>query len=185
MVDLDLVEPFYTLRPLKRQLEETGIDVIAWETRETMGLGEAGSILKPEMKWSLKRETDVIMDIGYGVEGAKTLNLVEDALNNKDLKIFAVVNTSRPMTASVKDIVEYVSGLGKVDGLVNNTHLGDETDWEIVEEGAKIVTEAAKQLQIPVVYTAVDEKLRTAGKTTDSQGNPIKYLHRYMPRSFW
>ncbi len=185
LVDLDLVEPFYTLRPIKKQLEELGIDVVAWETRETMGLGEAGSIIKPAMKWVLRREHDIILDIGYGVEGAKTFNLIEGAAENKDLKIFAIVNTSRPLTASVEDIVEYIRGLGKVDGLINNTHLGDETDWEVIEEGAKIASEVSKELGIPVIYTAADEKLKDIGITTDKQGFPVKYIHRYMPLSFW
>jgi hypothetical protein len=78
LVDLDIVEPFYTLRPLKKELESKGLTVLAWETKDTMGLGEAGNIIKPEMKWALRREGDVILDIGYGVEGAKTLNLVEE-----------------------------------------------------------------------------------------------------------
>src|SRR5690606_12288002 len=41
LVDLDLVEPFYTLRPLKRRLEREGLEVLAWETSELVGLGEA------------------------------------------------------------------------------------------------------------------------------------------------
>ncbi|WP_366923418.1 hypothetical protein MFMK1_000299 [Metallumcola ferriviriculae] len=184
LVDLDLVEPFYTLRPIKLELESLGIDVIAWETRETMGLGEAGSILKPEMRWALRRETDVILDIGYGVEGARTLNLVEGA-REESLKLFAVINISRPMTASVEDIVEYVLSLGTVHGLINNTHLGDETDWEVIEEGAKILRQVSKEIGISVIFTAVDKKLKTTGKNKDSCGNPIKYIHRYMPRSFW
>jgi len=184
LVDLDLVEPFYTLRPLKKHLQEMGIDVIAWETRETMGLGEAGSILKPEMRWALKRETDVVLDIGYGVEGARTLNLVEGS-RDSDLKVFAVINISRPLTSSVADIVEYVRSLGKVDALVNNTHLGDETDWGVIEQGARTLAKVSEILAIPVAFTAVDEKLKTAGKTADNQANPVRYIHRYMPRSFW
>ena len=50
------------------------------------------------------------------------------------------------MTHSIDDIVEHVTSLGKVDGLINNTHLGEETTLEIIHEGAKIVTEAAKDL---------------------------------------
>ena len=39
LVDLDLVEPVYTLRPLKAMLTDMGINVIAWTTEETLGLG--------------------------------------------------------------------------------------------------------------------------------------------------
>jgi hypothetical protein len=43
------------------------------------------------MRWALHREGDVIFDIGYGVNGAKTLNLVEGARDNKQLKICVVL----------------------------------------------------------------------------------------------
>lgn len=184
LVDLDLVEPFYTLRPLKRKLEDIGLNVIAWETKETMGLGEAGSIMKPEMRWALRRDGDVILDIGYGVEGAKTLNLVEGS-REVDLKIFVVINISRPLTSSVEDIVEYVRSLGTVDWLVNNAHLGDETDWPVIEQGATTLAEVARITGVPVAFTAADEKLLTDGRSKDEQGNPIKYIHRYMARAFW
>ena len=37
LVDLDTVEPCYTLRPIKKELEELGLTVVAWETRDTVG----------------------------------------------------------------------------------------------------------------------------------------------------
>lgn len=186
IVDLDLVEPFYTLRPIKNQLIAMGIDVVAWETSETLGLGEAGSVIKPEMRWVLRRTGDIILDIGYGVEGARVLNLVEGAADTRELKIYVVVNIGRPMTATVDEIVEYVRGLGPVHGLINNSHLGDDTTLEFVHEGAKIVTEAAKALSLPVIATYLDRKFETAvNSETDDFGNPLKFMHRYMINTFW
>ncbi len=186
LVDLDLVEPFYTLRPVQEELSRLGIYVIAWKTKDSMGLGEAGNLLKPEMKWVLRREGDVIMDIGYGVEGAKTLNLIEDALTDPDLQVFAVINTSRPMTFSVADIVEHVQSIGKLHGLINNTHLGDDTTLDVIEAGAEVVLEAAQVLQLPVVATSVDERFADAyPKGVDHLGHPIRILRRFMPRAFW
>lgn len=186
LVDLDLVEPFYTIRPIKRELINMGLQVIAWETSETLGLGEAGSVIKPEMRWALRRQGDVILDIGYGVEGAKTLNLVEGATQDPDLKVFVVVNVYRPMTSTIKDIISYVSDLGLVHGLVNNSHLGDETQAKEVEEGARIVTEAAKELGLPVIATAVDIKLKGEFPSGhDCMGNPVRFLTRFMQNTFW
>lgn len=73
LVDLDLVEPVYTLRPLKAMLTDMGINVIAWTTEETLGLGEAGSVLHPAMRWALRNKGDVILDIGYGARGSSIL----------------------------------------------------------------------------------------------------------------
>lgn len=185
LVDLDIVEPCYTLRPVKKKLEERGLKVLAWETGQSMGLGETGNILRAENKWALRREGDVILDIGYGIEGAKTLNLLEGAREEKNLKLYVVVNIARPMTSTVDEIVAYVRELGEVHGLINNSHLGDETEPDIVQEGARVVTEAARELGLPVVATTVVEKLAPAIGARDCEGNPVRPINRYMPGTLW
>jgi hypothetical protein len=185
LVDLDLIEPFYTLRPIKKELEEEGLQVLAWETRKTSGLGEAGTLLKPEMRWALKRPGHVVLDVGYGIEGAKRLNLVQDAREGGELKVYVVVNIARPVTGDTESIVEYVRSLGKTDGLINNSHLGDDTDIAVIQEGARIVTEASKVLGLPVIWTTIDIKFADLIGKTDEMGNPVFYMTRRMNRTFW
>jgi len=185
LVDLDLVEPFYTLRPIKKELEEKGLDVIAWETKNTMGLGEAGTLIKPEMRWVIKRPGHVILDVGYGVEGAKKLRLVEDAEPGGELRVLVVLNIGRPITGDLANIIEYVQTLGHVDGLINNSHLGDDTDIEIIQEGARVVSQAAQELGLPVVWTAADIRFQASIGEKDVMGNPVVYLKRHMNRTFW
>lgn len=185
LVDLDIVEPCYTLRPIKQELTALGLSVLAWETSETMGLGEAGNTIRPANRWALRRPGDIIMDIGYGVEGAKTLNLVEGADTDPDLKLIAVINVSRPMTSSLEDIIEHVRQLGPVYGLINNTHMGDQTTVGIIQDGARIVAEAARILDLPVVATTAVTELAEAIGLRDITGNPVRVLNRYMPRTLW
>jgi hypothetical protein len=185
LVDLDIVEPCYTLRPIKKELEQKGITVLAWETRETAGLGETGNILRAENRWALRRAGDVILDIGYGVEGAKTLNLLEGSEADPDLKIYAVINIARPITGTVEEIVQYVRELGRVHGLVNNSHLGDETGVDIVQEGARLVGAAAGMLGVPVVATTAVAEIAAMIGPVDDAGNPVRKLVRYMPRTLW
>lgn len=185
LVDLDTVEPCYTLRPIKRELEAMGIHVVAWETSETEGLGEAGCTIKGEMRWILRRPGNIIMDVGYGVHGAAIFNMIEGTWENPWLKIYVVLNASRPMTSKVDWIVEYVRGLGRVDGIINNTHLAEETTVETVNYGTKIICEAASILEIPVVATSVVQELAVQIGDKDCKGNPIWPLYRYMPKAFW
>lgn len=186
LVDLDLVEPFYTLRPIKNKLIDMGIDVVAWETSETLGLGEAGSTIQPAMRWVLRRPGNIVLDIGYGVEGAKVLNLIEGAVGNENLKIFVVINIGRPMTGSINDIIDYVEGLGPVHGIINNSHLGDDTTADFIEEGARVITEASKVLKIPVIATYAERKFSGAfPDCKDSMGNSVRFLDRYMVDTFW
>lgn len=183
-MDLDVVEPFFTLRPIKRELEARGLQVVARE-RHTLGLGETGVPLPAEAKWALRREGDVILDVGYGAYGAQTLNLVEGADRHPDLQVLAVINVARPMTATVEDVVAHVRELGRVDGLINNTHLGEETTVELVQEGARLVTAAARLLGLPVVATSVVKELAPLLGGRDVMGNPVRVLERFMPRAFW
>lgn len=185
LVDLDIVEPVYTLRPLQAELTALGVHVIAWQTRDTIGLGEAGTILKPDARWALRNEGDIILDIGYGVEGTKTLNLLEGAGADPDLCVIAVINISRPMTAGVGDIVAHVREIGRADALLNNTHLSEETSAAVVQEGARVVTEAARQLGLPVAATAAVADIAKEIGPFDCMGNPVRVLTRFMQKAFW
>lgn len=185
LVDLDIVEPCYTLRPIKNELIAAGIQVLAWETREMVGLGETGNVLRAENRWALRRPGDIILDVGYGVGGSRTLNLLEGASEDPDLKVVAVINTSRPTTGSVEDIIDYVRELGRVDMLVNNTHLGEETNAETVQEGARSVASVAEALSLPVLATTAVEEIAAIIGPEDCMGNKVWSLQRYMPRTLW
>ncbi len=185
LVDLDTVEPVYTIRPIKKELEAMGMNVVAWETRDTVGLGEAGSVIKGSMRWVLRRPGNIIMDVGYGVHGARIFNLIEGAFENPHLKIIAVINMSRPFTSTVENILEYVATLGRVDALLNNTHMAEETTAEIVQKGAAGVAEAARILGLPVVATSAVREVADKIGPVDAAGNLVWPLERIMPRTFW
>lgn len=185
LVDLDTVEPCYTLRPIKKELEEMGIEVVAWETRDTTGLGEAGNVIKGSMRWVLRRKGNIIMDVGYGVHGAKIFNLIEGADENPYLKIIAVVNMARPFTSTVENIIEYIETLGRVDAIINNTHIAEETTVKVVQDGARGVTEAASKLGLPVIATSAVREIAEEIGDADCMGNPVWPLERIMPKTFW
>ena len=184
LVDLDTVEPFYTLRPLKKMLEEKGLIIIGYSSEDAFGLGETGAMLNPAARWALWREGDIILDVGYGVFGAKTLNLVEGALESTELRVIAVINYTRPMTGSRQRITEYIKNLGRVDAIVANTHLGDQTTVDIIKQGNNEILAVAQDLNIPVDYMVVDENMRDSIKTEDFN-LPIRVIHRYMPQALW
>lgn len=185
LVDLDTVEPCYTLRPLQKELAAAGLHVIAWETGQTIGLGEAGGTLKGEARWALRRRGHVVFDVGYGVGGARTLNLVEGADREPAFTVLAVVNAGRPLTATVADIVAHVRDLGPVHALVNNTHLGPETTAAVVQTGAALVAEAGRRLGIPVAATTAPAAVAAVIGAHDAAGHPVRPLRRFMARAFW
>ncbi len=183
LVDLDIVEPFYTLRPIKESLEKEGLNVIAYSRSDSFGLGETGAMLNPQARWALRNEGDVIFDVGYGIHGAKTLNLIEEAAQS-GITVLAVINYMRPMTGSVKLIKEYIKELGIVHAIVANTHLGDETTLDIIIKGNLEIFEAARQIEIPVAYIAIEEKHKESVNKEEFIV-PVKFIRRYMPAAIW
>lgn len=184
LVDLDTVEPFYTLRPLKELLEQKGLNLISFGTEDSFGLGETGAMLNPRAKWALINEGDIILDIGYGVYGAETLNLVEGANESPELKVIAVVNYSRPMTNTLEKIKEYLLELGRVDAIVANTHLGNQTTLDIIVKGNNEIIKAANDLNIPIEYIAIDKSLYDEVIDYNFEF-PVKFINRYMPAALW
>lgn len=185
LVDLDLVDPFFTLRPIKDKLEERGISVVGVSKKNSFGLGEAGTPFTREMQSIMRIQSDIVFDIGYGVFGAKALNLIEGATRDPDLKIFCVINTTRPMTSTLERIIRYVCGLDRVDGLISNSHLGNETTVPIIQGGALLITKAAQILKIPVIATSVLRELGGIIGERDALGNQVWLLERFMHDAYW
>ncbi len=107
LVDLDTVEPAYTLRPIANELQLLGINVITQP--DNFGLGEAASYITPAQVNCLSQDGNIIIDVGYGAGGLDILDIITNIGEEKDLKIYLVVNTSKFETSTVDNIIEYVT----------------------------------------------------------------------------
>jgi hypothetical protein len=96
-----------------------------------------------------------------------------------------VVNTTRPVTSSLPLLLAYLAEFGPVDGLINNTHLGEETTVELIQEGAGLVTAAARRVGCPVVATTALRPYARQLGPVDRMANPVWPIERYMPDAFW
>ena len=188
LVDLDTVEPAYTLRPIADDLRKTGINVIT--RSDNFGLGEAASYVTPAQVNCLSAEGDIIIDVGYGAGGLDILNILTGIREEKNLKIYLVVNTAKFETSTVENIIEYVdfargtSCQYNFTGAISNTHLGDETTKEDIIKGYNKLKEACSRINLPVRAIGVDEKLAKEFDLT-YDNTEIWLYKRLMPRAFW
>ena len=83
LVDLDTVEPAYTLRPLVKELTGRGINVIA--QTDYFGLGEAASYVTSQQLNCLNEEGDIIIDVGYGASGLDVLDIINNIEKEENL----------------------------------------------------------------------------------------------------
>lgn len=190
LVDLDTVEPAYTLRPIIKELQDIGINVITQP--DNFGLGEAASYITPAQVNCLSTDGNIIIDVGYGAGGLDILDIITNIGEEKNLKIYLVVNTSKFETSTVDNIVEYVTfseGLEKrpwkkFSGIISNTHFGDETTKEDIINGYEKLKQAAEIVNLPIIAIGVPENLSNEfGKTYDN--TDVWIYKRMMPHAFW
>ena len=188
LVDLDTVEPAYTLRPIAKELRALGMNVITQP--DNFGLGEAASYVTPAQINCLAQEGDIIIDVGYGAGGLDILDIVTNIGEEKNLQIYLVVNTAKFETSTVENIIEYVdfargtNGQYDFTGVISNTHLGDETTKEDVIRGYHKLKEACLKINLPIRAIGVDEKL--ASEFDLIYDNVEIWLYkRLMPKAFW
>jgi len=191
LVDLDTVEPAYTLRPIKSELEKTGITVVTQESY--FGLGEAGNVITAEQMNCLYREGTIVIDVGYGVGGLDILEVINSIDKEMQLNIYIVINTSKVETSTPENIVEYIKwtqGSGeqawkKFAGIISNTHFAEQTTKEDIIKGFRITEKASKELNIPIFALCVSENIYPEFEGESFEGVQLWSLKRYMPKALW
>ena len=190
LVDLDTVEPAYTLRPIANELKSLGINVITQP--DNFGLGEAASYVTPAQINCLSNDGNIIVDVGYGVGGLDILDIINNIENEKNLKNYIVINTSKFETSTVDNIIEYINfskgienrNWKKYSGVISNTHFGDDTTFEDIINGYHKLKKACEIIDLPIIAIGIDEKFNDKfDKTYDNI--EIWSYKRMMPKAFW
>ena len=175
LVDLDIVNPYFRsgekagVRTLMPTYAMTTVDIPA---------------LPAEIQSVFEVPSDrVIFDVGGDDTGAAALGRYYPSFTAKrnQTKMILVINCMRPLTRQKEEILDLAlrirnRGRLKIDLLINNTNLADETTPEMVEEGEKTVLECAEMLDgIPVITAGKPEVLEKSRLSTSTY--PIR---RYM-----
>ena len=188
LVDLDTVDPAYTLRPIANDLRKMGINVITQP--DNFGLGEAASYVTQAQVNFLSNDGDIIVDVGYGAGGLDILDIVNNIDKETNLQAYLVVNTAKFETSTIDNIIEYVDfargSERKYDfsGMISNTHFGDETTKEDIINGYNKLKIASQKVNIPIRAIGIDEKLAQDFALT-YDGVEVWAYKRMMPKAFW
>ncbi|MBI6875395.1 ATP-binding protein [Clostridium aciditolerans] len=156
IVDLDIVNPYFCTRGIKKELEEYGIRVIAADPN----LSNAELMVVPPEVLSVfnDKSYEVIMDIGGDDQGAVVLGQYNRYLREEPYDMYFVINNNRPLTSNNDDTQDYMRVIQaasrlKVTHLISNTNMSYETAVEDIITGDKTVKELSEKLNIPHKYT--------------------------------
>ena len=158
LADLDIVNPFYRSADAGKILEKNNIRLISpmyanSNVDAPVLSGEVYVIFDDD-------EYSGVFDIGGEDMGATILGSMKTRLDNTDADLWMAVNTRRPFTSTADEIIVMASELQeaskmKITGFINNTNILEETSFDDILEGEKILLEVSKKTGIPLVMTAV------------------------------
>jgi hypothetical protein len=177
LLDIDVISPYFRSRDKKDPLEEMGIKVIS----PPGALSHADlPIITAQVGGYISNEKFfTIADVGGNEDGATVLGSLKPFLDQANKKVFFVINTLRPFSTSFEEIVRNVKKISavsrmKVDYLVNNTNIAQETTFDDVKKGEELVKKVSEHLGIPVAFSAIREDMNFQGEF------PVLKLKRYL-----
>ncbi len=180
LVDLDIVNPYFRSRSVHALLEEEGIALIEGTPEQslnsdlpTISAAARTPFVSPSMR--------AVYDLGGGPSGARLMRQYTDVIDKHHVECLLVVNTMRPGLDTPEAILQLISrleGAGgiKVDGLINNTNLMEETTEETLAEGERILRTVSDTLDLPIRYTFHLSKV----PITRAFAGEVRALERYL-----
>ena len=172
LVDLDIVNPYFRSGEKADELRKAGVrTLMPTYAMTTVDL----PALPAEIQSVFEARSDrVIFDVGGDDTGAAALGRYYPSfMTRRDrTMMILVINCMRPLTRTKDEILDLSvrimnRGRLKIDMLINNTNLADETIPEMVEEGEKTVIQCAEALDgIPVITSGKQDVLEKCSLST-------------------
>ncbi len=185
LIDLDIINPYFRSRSVRALLEGNGIELIE-STIENAAGSDLPFISPKGSRPFVKRDIHAVYDLGGTQHGAKVMMQFRDFIKHpEDIDFLVVVNIFRQETDSAEKIIKMVHELEatsqlRVTGFINNSNLMEYTDESMIEAGQRIIFEASEALKRPIVYTYIEEHV----KTTKVFAGDNKVLIRHLAKQW-
>lgn len=182
LIDMDLVNPYFRSSEYGELLGAHHIRLIqpvyANSTLDIPSISPAVSaVLDDDM------DATVILDVGGDDAGATALGQFAAAISRYPYEMYYVVNHYRPLsagsqeTAALLEEIQAASRL-KATGVINNSHLKQETTPEDIRRAFPYGVEVAQQLGLPLCFTTVPQELWEGLAGSLPQLRPVKVYVR-------
>ncbi len=162
LVDLDIINPYFRSRSLNELLDKHNIHLVESTVKGMLGSDlpyVSGEGAVPFVNPNIT----AIYDLGGTENGARVLIQFLDRVKDvNEIDFLCTVNIFRPETSDVEKILQTISMYEaetqlKITGLINNTNLIAETTEQDIINGEKVLLEVSKKLNIPILYTVIEE----------------------------
>lgn len=182
IVDLDIVNPYFRSRDVRKRLKETNIEIITPPGK--FALADL-PLISPEIKGKIQAfNRHLIIDLGGDDIGARSIASFYTVIKDTNYELIMVINPYRPFTQNISQIekmfrdIEFSSRL-KITSLISNPNLEEETDLEVIKKGHEIVKEASRQLKKPIKFLTIEKTIFQKIGSLDIEED-IKTIDRYL-----
>jgi hypothetical protein len=181
LVDLDIVNPYFRSGEKADEMRKAGIRMMMPTYAMTTVDIPA---LPAEIQSVFEVPSDrVVFDVGGDDTGAAALGRFYPSFMRyrEQTKMIFVINCMRPLTREVDEIIDLAEriqnrGRLRIDMLINNTNLADQTEPVMIENGERITLKCAEKLGISEVMTAGREDVLEQCRLS----TPLLKIRRYM-----
>ena len=181
LVDLDIVNPYFRSGEKADEMRKAGIRMLMPTYAMTTVDIPA---LPAEIQSVFEVPSDrVVFDVGGDDTGAAALGRFYPSFMRyrEQTKMIFVINCMRPLTREVDEIIDLAGriqnrGRLRIDMLINNTNLADQTEPVMIENGERITLKCAEKLGISEVMTAGREDVLEQCRLS----TPLLKIRRYM-----
>lgn len=182
IVDLDIINPYFRSRALQELFDEHQIKLVE-STVKGMLNSDMPYVSGEGVVPFVNPNVTAVYDLGGTEYGAKVLIQFADRITNiEEIDFLCAINIFRPETATADLILQTITLLEaqtqlKITGLINNSNLMDLTTAEHILAGEKVLLEVSKRLNIPIVYTIVEENKKEIDHVFEgTRINLIRYV---------
>ncbi len=156
LIDLDIANPYFRSREKQAFLESKGIEVFS----NTFGFDINLDLpaISARINGPLKNTSyRVVVDTGGDHSGARILTQFKRQFFTQEWDLFCIINASRPETSTIQGALQHILAIEKetglkITGLINNTHLLQETTLSDIVKGISLCNELSLNLNLPIIY---------------------------------
>jgi adenylate kinase family enzyme len=183
LADLDVINPYFRPREQADWLKTQGVEVVGSLLKNH--INQDFPALSGAISGIISQNKRIILDMAGSENGLRPLATFFEDL--KDAQVWLVVNLSRPesMIDKIEDMVRLFEERSKlrITGFVHNTHMLEYTTSELIIESQRKLKTLSEQLQIPIVYTMINESI--AKQCENEIENPILTFKHLILRADW
>ncbi len=162
LLDFDVVKPYIRVRDVADEIRKSGLEVLTPEG--PVAYADMPIVPAHIFHWIADTSKALVFDVGGDKQGSTTIAQIVGRLEPEEFEFTLVINPYRPFMGSVKQIIRTASEIAfaahtRFTSIVANPHLKEQTTLDDFLSGLKIVKDASKEMNLPILFTGISKEI--------------------------